>query len=490
MALAVITIAVASLPMHRAAATRAGARPAPEISWHACTADELEHLPDIAAFQCGDVPVPVDYAQPDGPTMSVRVLRRPAKTADSLGPLFVNPGGPGASGVRYAAIVSSFPGLDRFDIIGMDPRGVGGSTRLHCPDPATLALGDGGDGKVSAAGEPPTATEQSMTAFVAACAQDPNITHFRTNDAARDMDLIRRALGTPKITYLGTSYGTELGAAYLGLFPQHVRAAVLDSAYDPTEDYVDFLIQRLATAKRGLARHLEACAKRCAWSLGRDAVTAWDDLVAQLDREPLELADGTTRTGFSLIDYAMGDAREDFADLDEKLDALVVDGDPTELFPTQESASGLDLVVPYLSVTCLTFPVLDYHGALARLREAVGDAYARTVASELRACSAWPRIDENVKLEKVPPGVPVVVASARGDAATPYASGVRLARALDVPMITSKSAVHGLFFSSPCVRDHMEAFMVDSGRIAGSGVTCRDDTRPDAPSAPDTPDAL
>jgi pimeloyl-ACP methyl ester carboxylesterase len=483
----VAALALTLLPLRPADAKRAETRPAPQISWRPCTAEELDNFPDAGTFQCSEVAVPVDHTDPDGRAMSVMVLRRPAKRPDSLGPLFVNPGGPGASGVRYGAIISSFPGLDRFDIIGMDPRGVGGSTRLQCPDPATLPAGDV---EVSAAGEPPTAAEQSLAEFVTACTQDPNVTHFGTNNAARDMDLIRRMLAVPKITYLGTSYGTELGAAYLRLFPDHVRAAVLDSAYDPTQDYVEFLIDRLEASRRALTRHLEVCAKRCAWSRGRDAMTAWDQLVAQLDRDPVVLADGTTRTGQSLVDVAVAEAREDFADLDEKLDALVLDDDPTELFPTRESESGLELVVPYLSVTCLTFPVSDYHGAFQRVRQAVGESYARTVASELRACSAWPRSDDGVKVGKAPADVPVVVASARGDSATPYAAAVRLAQALDVPVITSNSAIHGLFFSSLCVRSRMEAFLVGDRRIPSAGVTCRDDTRPDAPSAPDTPDAL
>jgi hypothetical protein len=265
---------------------------------------------------------------------------------------------------------------------------------------------------------------------------------------------------------------------------------VLDSAYDPTQDYVEFLIDRLEASKRALARHLKACATRCAWSLGQDAATAWDRLVAQLDRDPVVLADGTQRTGQNLVDVAVSEAREDYADLDEKLEALVVENDPTELFPTRDSESDLELVVPYLSVTCLTFPVTDYHGAYARVKQAVGESYARTVASELRACSAWPRTDDQVNLAKAPSDAPVVVASARGDSATPYAAAVRLARALDVPVITSKSAVHGLFFSSPCARGHMEDVLVGGRRTPRAGVTCRDDTRPDASSAADTPDAL
>ncbi len=260
-------------PVSAGAAAKSDAPADTQIDWSPCPSSEFGDEV-AAAVQCAIVDVPVDYRHPRGPTLSLRIARRPATVSPSLGPLFVNPGGPGASAVSFATTFAAREAflprqglsLDQFDVIGMDPRGVGGSTRLQCPEASELP-----QIVVSQPGEPLTPSERAMTVFAEGCADDPNVRFFGTNNVARDMDRVRELLGADTITYLGTSYGTEIGAAYLNLFPNHVRAAVLDAAADPTEDYVAFAIKRIRAQTRAFERYLDHCeSDDCAWTKGAD----------------------------------------------------------------------------------------------------------------------------------------------------------------------------------------------------------------------------
>ena len=211
------------------------------IGWRECTPDEIPGDDEFRRqMQCAVVRVPVDHAQPDGATLELFVSRRPSPQQPSLGPLFVNQGGPGAEAATFALSMSVYPGFDRFDIVGMDPRGTGRSTPVACrsdirnvPPPVVPQPGD-----------PETNFERAVATFAAGCATDPNLAFFGTKNTARDIDRIRGFLGADEITYFGKSYGSDLGATYVSLFPSHVRAAVLDGATDLTLDPTDFYIQQ------------------------------------------------------------------------------------------------------------------------------------------------------------------------------------------------------------------------------------------------------
>ena len=219
------------------AAVAAGPHPTTLAGYYAQT---LAWTPCDKGFQCARLSVPFDYARPAGAAFSLPVIKLPAaKPAQRIGALVINPGGPGGSGVTYAlgARTGEFTQglLDKFDIVGFDPRGVGGSIpALHCVTGSQLD-------RYLAVNEAPVGPAQ-LAAVVAAnkgfahdCASNARdlLPYVGTASSARDMDILRAALGESRLTYLGKSYGTVLGASYAQQFPSRVRALVLDGAVAP-----------------------------------------------------------------------------------------------------------------------------------------------------------------------------------------------------------------------------------------------------------------
>ncbi|MFV0253866.1 MAG: alpha/beta fold hydrolase [Beutenbergiaceae bacterium] len=211
--------------------------PVPVIEWGPCEGEGSEEL---AAFECASVEVPRDYDRPQGKTTSIALTRLPATSASQrTGSLFVNFGGPGGPGVAGLHGWGYF--LDprvhaRFDVIGFDPRGVGQSDPITCfPDAASEAafMQNRGAFPLTAAQE--TAYIRSTRVLANACQlfSGDRIRHASTANVARDMDLLRQAVGDEQLSYIGYSYGTVLGATYAALFPQRVRALVLDGTVDP-----------------------------------------------------------------------------------------------------------------------------------------------------------------------------------------------------------------------------------------------------------------
>ena len=202
-------------------------------------AQHLDWQPCDNGFQCARLLVPFDYAHPGGKRFSLPVIRLPAKDpAQRVGDLVINPGGPGGSGVQYAlGARSEFPSavLARFDVVGFDPRGVGGS------EPAVSCLtGPELDTYLSTDDMPDNAAQLATVVrqgkfFASRCEQKARalLPYVGTRNAARDLDVLRAALGQSRLTYLGKSYGTYLGTWYAQLFPHRVRALVLDGAVDP-----------------------------------------------------------------------------------------------------------------------------------------------------------------------------------------------------------------------------------------------------------------
>ncbi len=189
-------------------------------------------------FQCATMAVPLDYDKPAGRSINVAVIRLPASGHHPIGSLVINPGGPGGSGIQYARYARTlFPGKirSRLSIVSFDPRGVGQSTPVHCLSDAEL------DKQIAIDPTPDDKAEMhklvtSSKFFAAQCEKHSGslLAHVSTLDEARDMDVLRAALGEAKLTYLGKSYGTYLGAKYAQLFPHHIRALVLDGALDPS----------------------------------------------------------------------------------------------------------------------------------------------------------------------------------------------------------------------------------------------------------------
>jgi pimeloyl-ACP methyl ester carboxylesterase len=248
---AAIAAAALTVPATLLASTPAQAAPASDRT-SAQEAQRVDRIPtpklnwaDCSSFspgaQCTTVNLPMDYDQPKGPQTAVAVLRiKATDQKHKLGTLFLNPGGPGGSGVGMAAFAPLFLGpqlLARFDIVGFDPRGTNYSDNVRCwrtQDEQSTAL-SGMNVSFPWTSAEKTAYVKSAKAFGKACSTTgtPLSGSMSTAEVARDMDVLRRAVGDKQLTYLGFSYGTYLGQVYANMFPDRVRAVVIDGVIDP-----------------------------------------------------------------------------------------------------------------------------------------------------------------------------------------------------------------------------------------------------------------
>lgn len=257
-----------------------------------------------SSLQCAYLDVPLDYAKPNDRTIKVGLLRRPpSDPAQRIGSLVINPGGPGASGMSAAAnLVDRVKDNElgkRFDLVGFDPRGVGSTQpQVHCLTPperdAERLMNLGVD--TSPAGV--ARTESQERTDDAKCASRTGIdvlADVGTREVARDLDVIRSALGDAKLSYLGYSYGTRIGTSYAEDFPRNVRAMILDGAIDPAQDPSPSTSTRAGGFQQAFDMFSAWCAGRADCALGQDtgqAVSAFHTLVLPLITHPAAVSDG------------------------------------------------------------------------------------------------------------------------------------------------------------------------------------------------------
>ena len=277
------------------------------VRWRSC--------PDTKGFQCATLTVPLDHANPNGPTINLALNRRPANDLSKrIGSLVVNPGGPGGSGLELAAnLPASLPTalLDRFDLVGFDPRGVGESEGIVCTTDAQK------DERVALDDRPDTRAEidalvQSRLDDGSACqGSDRDLIPYLTTIAtARDLDLIRAAIGDEKLTYLGFSYGTKLGAVYADLFPSKVRALVLDGVINPTTGSgtpgpLELDETYGPSFDRAFDRFSAACIASTTCPLKPDPRAVRDAVAATVETTPLRVSDDPRSVGAGLFNQGV-----------------------------------------------------------------------------------------------------------------------------------------------------------------------------------------
>jgi pimeloyl-ACP methyl ester carboxylesterase len=283
-------LAVALLPLAGALPLHTPERrpaPVPVLEWIDCG----------GGFDCATAEVPLDHDRPSGTTIELALIRRPAPDpTQRVGTLFVNPGGPGGSGLEFMREVpeQAFAALAGFDIVSWDPRGVGASVpAVDCgtavDGPVTFHRPDTVD---------PAQLLADADAYSAACVAGSGelLAHLSSANSARDLDLLRQAVGDERLNYVGLSYGAMIGAAYATLFPGRTGAIVLDSPVDVeewTEQPIESIREQLTSFENALNRLFASCAGAgAACPLGpRDPEAQFDEILARLDRAPLETSD-------------------------------------------------------------------------------------------------------------------------------------------------------------------------------------------------------
>lgn len=446
-----------------------------------------------SGFQCTRLRVPLDYDQPAGASISIAVTRKPAADQDHrIGSLLINPGGPGGSGIGYArSVTDSFSSdlRDRFDIVGFDPRGVGQSAPVRCLDDTAM--------DTFAATDPdPTTPDQIAAvsgndrAFVAACQRNSRnlLPHVGTPDVARDMDVLRGALGDQRLYYLGKSYGTYIGAVYAGLFPTHVGRVVLDGAIDPRLSSAAMGRAQAAGFELALRRFVADCVTRADCPLGHDAGAGRDQLTSLLsaiDARPLpgdgkrQLTEALAVTGISAALYD----EQSWPSLRQALN-LAERGDGRGLLALSDSYYERDSSGHYSNemaannaVNCVDHPdvtsIADVRRELPAL-SAASPLFGPAIAWGSLVCAYWP-----VRPESQPEAItaagapPILVVGTTRDPATPYAWAQGLAGQLSSGrLLTFDGDGHTAYGrGSGCVDAAVDKYLLN-GQPPAAGTTC------------------
>ncbi|MCA1192523.1 MULTISPECIES: alpha/beta hydrolase [unclassified Saccharopolyspora] len=471
-----------------------------QLDWGPC-ADYATSSADRTAFQdraleCARLQVPLDHAHPEGRQISIGVLRKPATDPDQrIGSLLMNPGGPGASGMSAAAslgpALQNTPLGTRFDQVGFDPRGIGAS------EPAVRCLTDQEwdadrlDSDADPSPEGTAETEREVREYSGKCAQRTGtdvLAHVGTRDVVQDMDVLRSALGDPKLTYLGYSYGTRIGSAYAEQYPGNVRAMILDGAIDPSQDAIDEQVLQGAGFQRAFDSFARWCTERRDCALGPDparATAAFQRLARPLLAEPvpagdrkLSYTDATTAVIQALYAQNMWPA------LNTGLEELAR-GRGTVLLTLADSYYGRDADGTYSNITdafnavrCVDDPRVTDRNVLReadrRYREAapfLDDGLPANSAMDM--CSFWPvPVTGEAEQPSVSGLPPLLVISTTGDPATPYDAGVHLAEALRARLLTFEGTQHTAFLQGDSCVDQAGIDYLTELELPAEGTRC------------------
>jgi pimeloyl-ACP methyl ester carboxylesterase len=478
-------------------------------------------------FECGTVQVPLDYARPSGATISIALVRLPAgDPARRIGSLFLNPGGPGGSGVDFALGFAPFlytPEVRaRFDIVGFDPRGVARSTAVRC-----FGTDKQWGPYFNSFAFPSTPDElQTWVAsdrYVdAACAQRAGriLDHMSTANVARDLDRLRQAVGDEQTTYAGYSYGSYLGVTYANLFPEKVRAMIVDGVVDPIayatgrggEAATVTLGTRLRSAE-GAQATLEEFFRLCnaggpsTCPFAPDASDRFAALGARLKAQPIQIPmpDGSVlEVNYSVLILTTLVSLYDplaFSDLAALLAGLESLSDPAALGvrlqallarPAYITKRGLPRYYNFLestpSVACSDTDnphSYDLWFADGLAADAQFGYFGSIWSWVWSLCAEWPGADAGRYVGPFATSTahPVLVVGEEFDPATRYEGAVTVAALLaDSALLKIHGWGHSLFVSSvsTCANDVAGRYLVDLA-LPAPGTTCEQDFVPFAP---------
>jgi len=472
-ALAVVAIAIAAMAVAIGPASAQSVADAKgTLRWRSCGSE----------FECTSMRVPLDYANPSGAQVDLAIVRLPARDQSKrIGSLVVNPGGPGGSGVEYVLqAADSLPSQlrDRFDIVGFDPRGVGQSDPIDCKADmsAYYHLDFSPDDDAERA-----ALVSGIQAFVDACQRNEGsrLPYMSTDNTVRDLDQLRAALGDEKLTFLGYSYGSYLGAKYAAAYPDHVRALVLDGAVDPALDAKQQQVEQAAGFEGVLNAFLKWCSANTSCDFHRDgnSASALDRLTARVDREGLPVpgerqARTLSSTEFDLgIATALYEGRNGFGILGSALDAAER-GDGRGMAQladsyTERSRDGTygNIEEAFIAIGCADGPPVGTVNDVWSIEAAAKQVAPRLGASIVDnsiACALWPVKGAPAAPVHAPSAPPILVVGTKHDPATPFAWARSLTSQLgSAVLIAAPGEQHTAFgLGIRCVDDTVDRYFI------------------------------
>jgi pimeloyl-ACP methyl ester carboxylesterase len=446
-------------------------------------------------FECAELAVPIDYDRIKTGTFKISVLRYAAQDPNRrIGSIVINPGGPGASGVDYAYNAEYIfdPELtDRFDIVGFDPRGVARSAPITCFNDAETDANYSSDSKPDNEAEFQSAIAETKK-FVQKCLnKNEHLTAFSTANAARDMDILREALGEKKLNYMGKSYGTYMGALYASLFPNNIGRVVLDGAVDPTISNFEQTKTQAVGFDNALQAFIADCIKRTSCPLPNNQKAATDKLLsiwqaAATDPLPVKNKNEKRKVSESLLVLgtasALYDSYEGWPEL-RKAIGEAVNGYADTYLGLADMYSGRQSDGTYASnefdsgaiIDCLDFGDDRTTGQLQRDAVAISAAapvFGPYIALSGLTCKFF-TTPPPVQVTKTKTNATIMIIGTTGDPATPYAWAKGLSRLLtNSQLLTYVGDGHtAQGRGNACIDEAVDAFYLD-GTLPAKDLRC------------------
>lgn len=412
--------------------------PTPTIFWEGC-GENLE---------CGFVDVPLDYSDPSSAETSLYIVRHSATNEGKrIGALLVNPGGPGFGGAYLAESATRVYDdalVQAFDIVGWDPRGTGKSIpAIDCVDDYDEFF-SGGDLSPDSEDERQASLDQQKE-FTELCFEKSGtiLPYSGTNNSARDMEMIRRALGEQTISYFGFSYGSELGAIWASLYPETVRAAVFDGAGDPNATSREMATLQRAGFERSINAFLADCSERrnCSFHNDGDAEAAFDRLMIRLENQPIptypDRPELTRAMALSAVLEAM--YSDQYWDVLAQALADADQGDGRGLldlfdqyFRREPDGTYGNGIEAFLNITCADDPVRNTPEQADAEAVSLSKIAPRSSPGTIGdyTCVFWPEALDPKMDVSAPTLVPILVVGTTGDPATPLEGSRSMAQTL------------------------------------------------------------
>ena len=493
-------------------ALRAAEATVPKLDWRQCR--------NAKRFECTKARVPLDYDDPQGDTIRLRLTRLPAgRPAHRIGSIFLNPGGPGGSGVGFVQAIGRFLYSDevraRFDLVGFDPRGIASSTPIECFDSRQDALDVL---NMAPFFFPVTHAEEkrwiaSDRAYSEACAAHagPIMDHMSTANVARDLDLLRQAVGDEALTYAGYSYGSFIGSTYANMFPDRVRALIIDGVLDPISwttgrgnEAETLPVSARVKSEQGaydtLLEFFSACdagGENCAFSDGRPK-RRYARIARSIRHDPLEVPDGEGGTfrftyadlvGITLFSMYDPGSWPDLAEFLSEVRSFVYPRRAAAALDTLQARLGLhgkgyrQIIEGSAGVLCSDSDNPAHAAAWsasARAADRAHPYFGRSWVWISSICLPWPGADADRFTGPFdrPTANTVLVIANINDPATRYQAAVSTAEIMpNSRLLTLDGSGHTSLFLSGCIDGYVDAYLL-TGEVPPAGTVCPTDVVP------------